>query len=323
MSDFIKNLLVLALPASGKSEARKYMSSLTPDQCREIFHIGPTVQLDDYPYVEFMRAIDEVTDHILHLGTLFFVDHDRSFVDPHEWGTLVELLNEDYADLVAEKDISSAHPALDLFKRIDAAQQRAGAKIKLGRLPKDVLDVMDVQLDKVARKVSDAKRALCKAGLKDGETLVVEFARGGPVGPMPLDPPYGYGYCVSRLSPQILKDAAVLNVWVDPEESRRKNFARAVPPPGVDDTSIYHGVPLCVMLDDYGCDDMEWLLETSGEPNTIRIDAHGETYMLRTARFDNRDDKTTFVRTKPWSKEDVKTIHDELKRAMDILAGTC
>ncbi|MDF1562920.1 MAG: hypothetical protein P1V51_07740 [Deltaproteobacteria bacterium] len=321
MSDFIKHLLVLALPASGKSEARKYMASLSPEQCRETFHIGPTVQLDDYPYVEFMREVDEVTDKILHLGCIFFEDHDRSFADEHEWGTLVELLNEDYADLVAQKDTTSDHPALDLFARIDAAQQRAGAKIKLGRLPQDVLDVMDVQLDKAARKVNDHKVALCKAGLKADETLVIEFARGGPEGPMPLDPPFGYAYCVSRLSPQILREAAVLNVWVDPEESRRKNFARAVPPPGVDDTSIYHGVPLCVMLDDYGCDDMEWLLETSGKPDHIRIDAHGETFMLRTARFDNRDDKTTFVREEPWDDADVKTIHDELKRAMDLLIG--
>ncbi len=59
MSKLIDTLLLLALPASGKSEVRRYLAKLTPDQCREDFGLGPTVQLDDFPYVHIMRRIDE------------------------------------------------------------------------------------------------------------------------------------------------------------------------------------------------------------------------------------------------------------------------
>ena len=59
MTKLLDTLLLLALPASGKSEVRKYLDGLSPEQCREEFHTGRTVQLDDYPYVHFMHRIDD------------------------------------------------------------------------------------------------------------------------------------------------------------------------------------------------------------------------------------------------------------------------
>src|SRR5438093_10001146 len=59
MSEIIDVLLLLALPASGKSEVRRYLASLSPEQCRGDFHLGPTVQLDDYPYVHMMRRVSQ------------------------------------------------------------------------------------------------------------------------------------------------------------------------------------------------------------------------------------------------------------------------
>ena len=59
MSDPIEILLLLALPASGKSEVRRYLRSLTPARCREDFCLGETVQLDDYPYVHMMRRVSQ------------------------------------------------------------------------------------------------------------------------------------------------------------------------------------------------------------------------------------------------------------------------
>ena len=59
MAEILDVLLLLALPASGKSEVRRYFASLTPEQCRNDFHMGPTVQLDDYPYVHMMRRVSQ------------------------------------------------------------------------------------------------------------------------------------------------------------------------------------------------------------------------------------------------------------------------
>ena len=57
MARSIDTLLLLALPASGKSELRRYLAHLDPQVAEEDLHLGPTVQLDDYPYVHMMRRI--------------------------------------------------------------------------------------------------------------------------------------------------------------------------------------------------------------------------------------------------------------------------
>src|SRR5439155_10257299 len=98
MSRVIDVLLLLALPASGKSEVRRYLAHLTPEQCRDDFHIGPTVQLDDYPCVHMMRRVSQELRARGQDG-VFFDSDDQPMKEPRDWGTLVELLNEDYADL--------------------------------------------------------------------------------------------------------------------------------------------------------------------------------------------------------------------------------
>lgn len=154
-----------------------------------------------------------------------------------------------------------------------------------------------------------------------GKTLVIEFARGGAQGSkIPLASPFGYQYSIGRLSEAILKNASVLYIAVTPEESRRKNEARADPNnPG---SILHHGVPIHVMLNDYGCDDMDWLMKHSRKPNTLTIEAHGKHYDLPFARFDNEKDKTSFIRGehKEWKPAEIKAVHDGLKAAFEQLS---
>ena len=58
-------VLLFALPASGKSEVRRYMANISPEKLSEEFHIGDNLQMDDFPYVFMMRRIDE---ELLKLG---------------------------------------------------------------------------------------------------------------------------------------------------------------------------------------------------------------------------------------------------------------
>src|SRR5213594_810937 len=90
MPGTLEVLLLLALPASGKSEVRRYLAHLTPQQCRDEFHLGPTVQLDDYPYVQLRRRGADGA---------FFDSDEQPMKESRDWGTLIELLNEDYQDL--------------------------------------------------------------------------------------------------------------------------------------------------------------------------------------------------------------------------------
>ena len=167
---------------------------------------------------------------------------------------------------------------------------------------------------------------------KTGRTLVIEAARGGAHGSaFPLTPPHGYEAAFQTLSPAILEKATVLYVWVDPAESRRKNIERGRP--NGQGSILNHSVPMEVMLGQYGCDDMAWLLEQTAQsdrPGTIRVERivqEGDRYAtkvyhLPVARFDNRKDLTTFVREDPklWKPADVQAIHGGLKAAFDHLS---
>lgn len=318
MTHQIDTLLLLALPASGKSEVRTYLSSLTPEQCRNDFHMGPTVQLDDFPYVHFMRRIDEELGK-LGSQTLFFSSPDRPFKDPIEWGTLIQLINEDYEDLLVRRVASPQSAAAHLFDRLEEARARVNGPAKLSTLDPTTRDLLASRLEAEAAEMLANKHAEYPDTL-EGKTIVIEFARGGAQeSTMPLAAPFGYGYSLSVLSEKILSRASVLYIWVTPEESRRKNEARADPDdPG---SILHHGVPIEVMLNDYGCDDMEHLLAQSSRPNTISVNIKGKEYYLPVARFDNRVDKTTFVREAPstWRPEQIDELHQGLKEAFDRL----
>lgn len=321
MAENLKTVLLLALPASGKSEVRRYLAHQTPEQRATDFRMGPTVQLDDFPYVHMMRRVDEEMVKA-HRPRIFFHGPDKQFQDPRDWGTLIQLLNEDYDDLVAKKVRTPSSAAYLLFDRIDAAGKAVGIAPRL--------DVVDATTKQAVAEALEAESAELLAGKHacyphslDGKTVVVEFARGGADGSkLPLEAPFGYRYSLAQLSPALLENAVILYVWVTPEESRRKNEARTDPDdPG---SILHHGVPIEVMLGDYGCDDMGWLIEHSDAPQTVTIEAHGKRWHLPVGRFDNREDKTSFLRAerKDWAKADVDAVHAGLKAAIDeILAS--
>ena len=74
-----------------------------------------------------------------------------------------------------------------------------------------------------------------------------------------------------------------------------------------------------VMLNDYGCDDIAYLLEQSDKPNTIQVEKDGQTFYLPTGRCDNREDLTTFVREdmSTWTQEDSTKLRDALSKALE------
>ena len=305
--DYVDTLLLLALPASGKSEVRRYLMNIERDNRVAKFHLNDTVQLDDYPYVEFMREVD---DELAKLGEdgRFFEGTDGRFLHSADWGTLLHLVNEDYAVMMNPALPTPKPDALHLFDRIDAARAKVGAP-----------PAFSAMNDGLRSKLADALTAKTKWVVDElfsrrpesmeGKTLVIEFARGGPQGSkMPLSAPYGYGWNLSQLSDEILQRAAVLYVWVEPEESRRKNRARAVP--GATNTVIFHAAPESVMINDYGCDDMDYLLSSSPQPDTIQINKGEKSFLLPVGRFDNRVDRTTFVRDEPstWDKAMVEAL---------------
>ena len=321
MSSVLDVVLLLALPASGKSEVRRYLANLTPEQCRDEMHLGPTVQLDDYPYVHMMRRVSQELRKAGHDG-VFFDSDDLPMKNPLDWGTLIELLNEDFEDLLKKNRQSPAGAAEWLMARFDAARAKVGAPAVLGTLPADLRAKLVAALEPESKQLLLDKNA----GIPDtleGKTIVIEAARGGPDGATyPLPSPLGYRYSLAQFSDAILSRASILYVWVEPEESRRKNHERTDPnDPG---SILNHGVPMAVMMGDYGCDDMAWLIAQSDKPDTVKFESRGTVRHLPVARFDNRQDKTTFVRADraAWKADDVKKLHDGLGEAFARLART-
>ncbi len=332
MTKILDTVLLLALPASGKSEVRRYMEHLTPEQCTRDMCMGPTLQLDDYPYVHFMHRID---DELLARGgeAIFYGGSERPFIDGLTWGTLVALINEDYDDLLHHRVHSVPLAAQFLFDRLDNARAKVGQRRALDRIAYGVRRDIAAAMEAETREQLNEKNAV-SAQDKTGKTVIIEMARGGAHGSaFPLTPPQGYQYTITQLSDDILKNAGVLYVWVTPEQSRHKNYERARP--DGQSSILNHGVPLEVMLGQYGCDDMEYMLSKADKPGTIKIervveatDAAGKrvfdtrVYHVPVSRFDNREDLTTFVR-KPrgeWQAAEVAKIHKGLSDALTHLA---
>jgi hypothetical protein len=311
-------VLLLALPASGKSEVRRFLANVEPQRLKEEFHIGATLQLDDFPYVHMMRRADDELARLGH-SRVFFKSGDRPFQDTKDWGTLIHLLNEDYHDLMKKNVVKTDSAAGLLMRRIDKSGEKAKITPRLAKLDKAAWDIVASALEKEARAMLDEKHAAYPASF-EGKTIVIEAARGGPdKSSFPLPAPLGYQYSLGELDPEILRRAVILYVWVTPEESRRKNTARANPDdPG---SILHHGVPMEVMLNDYGCDDMDYLEKNSEVPGTITVASRGRKFHLPIGRFDNRVDKTSFLRVdrKDWDPGMVADVTNGIRSATDKL----
>ena len=312
----IEILLLLALPASGKSELRRYLDSLDPVAARDDLHLAPTVQLDDYPYVHMMRRIGE---EVRAAGDepIFFASNDEPFLDARDWGTLIHLLNFDFAELTDRPDELVTGTAADwLFSRIDRARVSAGMPPAISNLAPLTRKRLNSALEHEAQGVFDDKLTAIPPSLED-RTVVIEFARGGPEGSqLPLPAPYGYQYALSQLSDDILSRAAILYVWVEPEESRRKNVERAIAGREGDASILNHGVPEAVMRNDYGTNDLMWLLAAGGG-SFVFVEKGDERFGLPTGVFDNRNDLTSFLRADEddWSLFETRQLHRELVNA--------
>ena len=316
MNDVFDTVLLLALPASGKSEIRRYLEHQTENTCRERFHMGQTVQLDDYPYVHIMRRVDDFLEGAGR-SRVFFEAGDRGFADTADWGTLISLINEDYTDIRALRKRKPDEPVRWILDRFDRARKAVGARAPFSTMESSDRDLL---LNGLVTEVDDLIsdwNANVPTSL-EGKTVVIEFARGGPKdSPMPLPKCYGYGYSLAALSPEILSRSAILYIWVTPEQSRAKNRERAAP--DADGSILFHGVPEHVMRNDYGCDDIEYLLSRSGVANSVKVEAHGETFIIPTGRCDNRQDLTTFVRQDQdrWEPSDIKLLEDSISAALE------
>jgi hypothetical protein len=313
MSEVFKSILLLALPASGKSEVRKFLSKNDAQKMQKDFHMGSLIQLDDFPYVHLMRRIDE---ELKTFGSdyVFFHSPDKPFREKETWSVLIHLLNEDYEDIINGNYAIPHQPVEYYLKRIDKARKKEGLKELFFNddkpiIQKDLLNILKDKLQNDSVKLIKEKNNEIPVEL-EGKTIIIEFARGGAQNSqMPLS--FGYESAFKALNKDILKNSVLLYIWVTPEESRKKNFERDDPnDPG---SILMHSVPIEVMLNEYGCDDMEFIINKSEKPGYVKVESDNETIYLPVEKFDNRVDKTSFVRSDNWDEEKRNELYNSLK----------
>jgi len=325
MRPSIETLLLIALPASGKSEVRKCLKhAFTKDELAEL-GIGETVDLDDYPYVEFMRMVDMACRR-LGMSEIFFDGPDGGFKDPSEWLLLIELLNEDIADITKpRREFEEVFDAVyDMFRRIDRAGQKVGIAPRLTSLLDDDVVLIRAIMKEVANSkgMSAAKRLVrepyyWRVDNLEGRTVIIEFSRGIPRGsPLPPESPFGYTHSLAQLSPEILETARVLYIEVTREDSIRKDKARNVPS---GDSTMNHGLPDVVREGAYWGDDFGFLYD-GGYLNFQ--DAARALNFLPAVVFDNTGVGCTDVFRRPpetWTAEEIAPAKDKLRAALTEL----
>jgi hypothetical protein len=321
MAKVLDVLLMPALPASGRSEVRRYFSELPPELCREQLHLGPIVPLADYSYVHMMRRVGAELRAMGRDGVFFDGDHLPN-KEPRDVLTLTALLDMDYHDVV-DRHITEPESATGwLLDRYDAARAKCGIDPAMGTLPQEVREALVDALEPEAQELLMLKNGLIPDSL-DGRTVVIELGRGGPRNAgVPLPSPHGYGHALRCFSDDLLTRASILYVWVTVEQSHLNAMARTSGP-GSDQSTLHHGMPVEVLRYHYGVDDLEHLLRSSGKPDTIEVEAHGKTYLIPATRFDNRDDKTSFMRESKsaWTPEKMKALHGEVAAATQRLVA--
>ena len=318
MAQRIDTLLLLGLPACGKSVIRRYLSSVSQEVAELTFHVGmPTVQLDDFPYVHLMWRISQVTEDLGH-EPVFFDSTRESFRDLRDFGTLIHLLNEDYAALGVQRLPAVRSPGKWIVDRLETAHVLAGMSAPFSQLDEGARTAVAAAIEDEAAPFA---AQWCARSRPPDSTVVIELARGGPEGSdLPLDSPYGYAHALSLLSAELLHRAAILYVSVTPQDSRRRNRDRARP--GAHGSILHHGVPEKAMRAAYGIDDLGWLIDHSDQPGTITVPAHESTFHLPAACFDNRRDLALFQREDPatWPTREVAQVHAALREAFGGLA---
>ena len=279
-------LMFSSLPASGKSESRRYLKSLTKEQTDK-FHLGETsTQVDDYPYVDAMRKIDAAAEKVLG-ETVFFDPKSTMFFNSYDWGTLVYMINDDYFDIkrcdpkIPERFCQD--PVEWLFNRYESLE---GKTIVF----------------EFARGVPEGASFPLKPPF--GYSLALfdkEILENAAILYIWVTPEMSYNKNLQRAK--------------EGQEGKSQTVSTQL--------SLNHGVPHNVMKGEYGTDDIDYLLGLSPKKGYLPIKKDGEEFHIRCGRFDNRVDLTSDFRKpqKDWTKEQIKKMEDGMKAAFDALLG--
>lgn len=100
MPAHIPTLILIGRPAAGKSEIIAFLKGLSADERRETYHLGPFVEVDDFPmlwaWFEEDRILVDMGQPRLH------TTDDGYFSSQYLWNVLIRRLDLEYRKLLAD-----------------------------------------------------------------------------------------------------------------------------------------------------------------------------------------------------------------------------
>jgi len=116
MDGRFETILLVGRPAAGKSETIDHLKRTGEAERARRFHIGPFVELDDFPFVWETFEIDDLLEK---LGRpRVFTDRRYYFLGDHVWDLFIERINLEFAKRLAkEPDFTTKQTVLVEFSR--------------------------------------------------------------------------------------------------------------------------------------------------------------------------------------------------------------
>lgn len=99
MGERFETIILIGRPAAGKSETIDHLKKTAEAERAARFHIGPFVELDDFPFVWETFEIDDL---LVKLGRpRVFTTKDYYFLGDHLWDLFIERINLEFAKRLA------------------------------------------------------------------------------------------------------------------------------------------------------------------------------------------------------------------------------
>jgi len=111
-----ETIILIGRPAAGKSEVIDFLKHTGEPERSRRFHVGPFVELDDFPFVWETFEIDDLLER---LGqSRLFTTRDYFFKGDHLWNLFIERINLEFRKLLArDPAFTATHTALVEFSR--------------------------------------------------------------------------------------------------------------------------------------------------------------------------------------------------------------
>jgi hypothetical protein len=117
MADILPLLILNGRPAAGKSELIHFLTHLPDDVRRERYHIGPLLEMDDFPMLWTWFEEDHILRQTFGRPGLH-TDEDGIFLYEDLWHLLIERLSLEYDKLKRDDpDLGQTHTVLIEFSR--------------------------------------------------------------------------------------------------------------------------------------------------------------------------------------------------------------